>query len=688
VHPLLTRMLALTLPLLLTACGGGDGSTTPATPTASSVPLLRLTPPGRSPSVEYYARNADGKSRYFVRSQGAVNTFDDGLHWYGSDLRTLQAAQDLTYFAPGMALVTTPDYGMVVFDFTVDSGKGYVCTAGGAYRPGDIWRYDTVNRRLWALRHTYDAKTIDAYDDTSSIQLISIGIDDYYDQTTHACNNTPAWSYSPSLTHTLNLAAPHRFTPSLHLLANGDVIATSLYALVRSSNQGQSWTPLAMPDAINTTGVAITPLVTRAGTLIAALPDQAAVSRDGGLTWAALHIAGDAGLDENIPYLRQSSDDGALYTAKTLHSAHPYLSYDEGRTWQKLGDLSTFGDDPGDITYLYRDYAEIYLDVEHWGGFRSDYTLSRLGLFPETQFDIPFIAETHRYVRGTAIPIRDPSTTRPGFLGIWDGPHPGLARWYQGDVAWQVGAFYNQPTFIKRMANDEIILVGVDGIRFSADEGRTWSDPAIRLIDQVGLNLAFTNLLELGGGTLLMEARNSADCVQNPHLVSHDYGRSWSLFASAPVPTGTLNGQPAAGQYNTIELRSVDNDGILFGYANRLAYDFADEKSSCHTEASSPVRSDDGGITWPVQPSISVPEQANSQNSLIDYTLTLDHTSVVRLWRQGASRWAELGPITLDGTPLTDQAFTYPGSFRATLDPDDRAYFIYQGRVVRTPPLR
>ncbi|MCB9789091.1 MAG: hypothetical protein H6744_20635 [Deltaproteobacteria bacterium] len=644
------RFAALFIAMTLVCCTGEEGGEPPA----GSLSAAFISPDSGTPAeLRYVSREGDktfldmGMGAFAVSLDGEQTwrTYDLGNQSNPSDPNGLVVHHDMAWVGDADALVTT-ELGITRFDFAHD---GFAALPD---QPPGIWAVQPDTRRLFVLEQTLDEGTLSVDDDRITLALHTT--DDYL-------SGSPTWTRSELPEPDYN---PRRFNASLHFTDSGDIYVAHLFGLYRSADDGAHWEPVpVVPDemgSLSWSGVDI--FVTRAGTLFAITANDSFVSRDGGATWTGIYPNGEAGLRDRMPLMVQSLDDEVLYFSEGSLLA----SADEGRTWQPLLDPADFGTFTPEVEYVHHAADRELVDLRWWGALRAE---------PGGQALHPIGMAGGAAAQGSQVSASGPAFRfstpggESGYLAAWG---TGIGRIVDGAARWTLGAFYPGRGFVGRLDDGTFLLAAEGGVRRSEDGGETWSEPAPVPSSKGPDDTEVLGIFEQPDGTLYLSGRSRAHCATYPHLTSSDGGRTWTLLTESPVITGA---NPGISQ---VEVRAIDRTGHIFGIARAISASVG-VSVQCSINDSVPVRSDDGGATWLARPDILLPDLVTHANTLVH----VDDDNLL-LWRQGAERWAEMGPLDFPDAPT----FAWRPFVTMALDADDHILGTFEGRVWRSTQVR
>lgn len=443
------------------------------------------------------------------------------------------------------------------------------------------------------------------------------------------------------------------YRSSVHFGTDGAIYVASYFGLQVSRDDGQTWQQVpVMPNeqgSIDWSGVDL--FVTRAGTLFARTPNTSFVSRDGGASWAQAPMPG--GLENRSSMMKMEEPvPGELHFRDVA-----YRSTDEGRSYQQVFTLQRYGFTHSLETLFYRG-GEYYFNLDLFSNF--------VGAAPDTALGIlnpPQVSALGPSNLSRAFPLGGGR-----YAGLWNRS---VITYTPGDVEWKVEHFFDNTYFLHRLRDGRLALAHHLGLRFSRDEGVTWSEP-IRLSGSSTNSVSIKALVE-AQGRLFVSGPDNASCRTRALLESLDEGASWQSVTAQIIQNPEQS--PVSLSYQP-EVTTADGSGRLLGSVSDL--------SGCRAEGSFAASSQDLGRTWQGFKD-HVPLAATSSGNMLAIQDDSAGESVL-LRERSREEWRPFGAPKVDGVTVPN---LFVGQPFIHVDAEDYVYFVDGQRVLKsTQPVR
>jgi photosystem II stability/assembly factor-like uncharacterized protein len=439
------------------------------------------------------------------------------------------------------------------------------------------------------------------------------------------------------------------YQPSVHFGAGGEIYVASYFGLQVSRDDGQTWQQVpVLPNeqgSIDWRGVDL--FVTRAGTLFARTPNTSFVSRDGGATWVGAPMPGGIGNRSSMMKMEEPVP-GELHFRDL-----PYRSTDEGRSYQQLFTLERYAF-PQSLSNVFFRGGEYYLHVNLVSNFVS--------AAPDTSLSI---LNPHQGATVAPANLRRAFPLNGGrYVGLWN---EAVITHTPGDPEWKLERFFTNTSYLTRLHDGRLALAHHTGLRFSRDEGATWSEPVP--VSKTTTNSVTVKALVETQGRLFLSGIDSS-CNAGALLESRDDGASWqvvnvqSIMDPQQAPVTSRSYQP--------QLTTADRNGQLLGSVS--------EMSNCIPRNGFTASSNNGGLAW-VGTRDRLPLASTSLSNLLGLEDQGPNESIM-YWDRSRGQWQEFGPPTLDGQRLPElfnnnQPFIH-------VDPQDFVYAVDGHRVYKS----
>jgi hypothetical protein len=599
------------------------------TPDGSGLPLESVTPPieGADPRVLQHVE-VMGDSVYLDAGSVAVS-FDKRRTWKELNAQALGSIQKWVFVTPTSGIALTGKHGLAYIELDTD-----VISSLNNEPAWSAWglRGDGT---LFTVRMQVEDPSLEVGDETARVWL----------GRRRDFNKDAPW---PEV-ELPRLPFSHRkYLPSVHFGANGELYVASYFGLQVSRDDGQTWqqVPVAPDEQGSLSWSGIDLFVTRAGTLFAREQNTTFVSRDGGASWAVAPMPG--GPANRTAMMRMEEPVPGELHFRDL----PYRSTDEGRTFQRLFTLERYGTDRTLETLFYRG-GEYYLHLALLGNFVSAAPDESLTLLNPPKVGHLTPGNLHR-----AFPLGGGR-----FLGLWN---EGLITYTPGDIGWKVERFFPGAYFLEKLRDGRLALAERMGVRFSRDEGATWSEPAP--VSKTTTNSVLVKALVATPGRLFLSGVDKSHCDERALLESRDDGASWQLVTPQLILDPKQS--PVTGSHQP-ELTTADLDGQLLGYATDLF--------NCREDDVFTATSENQGLTW-VGTRDRLPLAVTSRNNLLAIDDT-GHDEAILLWNRSQGAWQSFGPPKAGGETLVNLFVPLPFIH---VDGADHVYFTDGLRLYRS----
>lgn len=615
--------------VLLCACPKKNPAEEPPVADGSGFPLEYATPPveGGDPRVLQQVE-ALGDSVY-VDTGGVFVSFDKRHTWKQINAGALGAIEKWVFVTPTAGLALTGKHGLAYIE--LDKDIIYYLNGEPAW---SAWSYRD-DGTLFTVRQAIDPGSSQTGDEKARVWLGRRR--DFTQDAPWPEVELPSLPYSY-----------RTYRTSVHFGADGAIYVASYFGLQVSRDEGQSWQQVpVLPNeqgSIDWSGVDL--FVTRAGTLFARTQNTTFVSRDGGSSWAQAPMPGGLANRSSMMNMEEPTP-GELHFRDVA-----YRSTDEGRSYQVAFTLQRYGFEQSLEALFYRG-GEYYLHL----GLLSNF----VGAAPDTALGIlnpPVVSALGPSNLSRAFPLG-----RGRYAGLWNRS---AITYTPGDAEWKVEHFIPNAYFLQRLRDGRLALAHHLGLRFSRDEGATWSEPIP--LTSASFNSAHVKALVEAQGRLFVSGPDSGSCNRRALLESRDEGASWQpvnvqIIQNLEQSPVSLSHQP--------EVTTADASGRLLGSVADL--------SSCRAAGSFAASSEDQGRTWQGFKD-RVPLAATSRDNWLAIE---DNTSGESVLFRDRSReeWRPFGAPKIDGVTVPN---LFVGEPFIHVDAEDFVYFVDGQRVLKS----
>ncbi|QRN94499.1 exo-alpha-sialidase [Archangium violaceum] len=628
--PVCRRLAALLGALvLLSACPTQRDPDEVVVADGEGFPLEFATPPveGGDPRVLQQVE-AMGDSVY-LDTVNVFVSFDKRRTWKEINAAALGSIQKWVFVTPTAGLALTGKHGLAYIE--LDKDIIYYLNGEPAW---SAWGY-REDGTVFTVRQEVDAGTGQTGDEKARVWL---------GRRRDFTQDAP-WPEVelPSLPFSYRT-----YRPSVHFGADGAIYVASYFGLQVSRDDGQSWqqVPVLQSEqgSIDWSGVDL--FVTRAGTLFARTQNTAFVSRDGGASWVGAPMPG--GLANRSSMIKMEEPvPGELHFRDLA-----YRSTDEGRSYQQDFTLERYGFRQSLGTLFFRG-GEYY--------FHMDLLSNFVGAAPDTALHI---LNPHQGASVAPTNLRRAFPQGGGrYTGLWN---QGVITYTPGDVEWRVEHFFDNTYFLQRLRDGRLALAHHLGLRFSRDEGATWSEP-VRMSNTSTNSVTVKALVETPG-RLFVSGSDNAGCDRRALLESRDEGASWQPVTAQIIQNPEQS--PVSPRYQP-EVTTADPSGRLWGFVSDL--------SGCRAVDSFAASSEDQGRTWQGVKD-RVPLAATSRGNLL--TIKDDSADeAILFWERSHEEWKPFGAPRMDGATVPN---LFVGQPFIHVDAEDFVYFVDGQRVLKS----
>ena len=520
---LASRLVVLVPTFLLLSCE----TPTPGAlvPDGSGLAFESVTPPVEGGDARVLQEvEAMGDSVY-VNVGGVYVSFDKRRTWKALNAAALGFIKDFAFVTPTAGIAQTGLHGLTYIE--LDTNGIYYLNNEPAWNDWALREDGT----LFTVRQVVDPGSLSRGDETARVWL---------GRRRDFTRDTP-WPevLLPSLPYN-----ERTYVPSVHLGQNGEIYVASYFGLQVSRDDGKSWQRLSVEPtgqgALSWSGVDV--FVTRAGTLFVREPGTTYVSYDQGATYAPAVYPGGISNRGSMMKMEEATP-GALYFRDL-----PYRSTDEGRTFEPLFSIARYGFESLPDSIFFRG-GEYYFNLRLVSNFVSASPETTLGVLNPHEEGAP----------GSATDLSHAFPLRGGrYLGLWKHA---LVTHTPGELEWKLLRQFPGAHFLWKLRDGRLMLQEHAGVRFSADEGASWSEPVA--VSKTTPNSVIISSLVETSDRLLVSGEDRSHCDTGAFMESLDGGASWRSVSLGGL-VDTNKAAIANSQRYKVGLSAVDREGKLF----------------------------------------------------------------------------------------------------------------------------